>query len=166
MRSQNVIGVFLFCVFCGIGVAAVGVSILCDELIGYYHDKQLREQAEDSSAQLKSLIADHDVLLDELQKDPNFVKRIAAATLGTAPADANTIYPKVRAEQLSAAREALAEESSRHSGELMVPAWLVRCSDPRRRIALFAAGGLLILVSFVFFGRDQQRERDEKPPTK
>ncbi|MFB0524804.1 MAG: hypothetical protein ACETVZ_04645, partial [Phycisphaerae bacterium] len=99
-------------------------------------------------------------LLSQLETDPNLVKRIAPAALGTEPQDANTIYPRATAQQLAAARKALAEAPSRYQTEPTMPQWLTRCSKPRRRIMLFFAGAGLILISFIYFTpvRDKPRK--------
>ena len=152
MRGHNIIRAVLFTIFFGIGVTTLSGSILFDVLLQYYHNKQLMRIQEKQKDQLKSLIADYTVLLSQVEKDPNFVHRIAPAMLGTEPNDANTIYPKARAEQLAAARKALAEEPNEYQAEMDTPKWLTRCSEPSRRIMLFFAGAGLILISFICFG--------------
>lgn len=152
MLRQNIILALLFVVFFSIGAAALGVSILCDDLLRYYTNRQLLKMAETSLKQLESLNNDYDALLKQLEKDPNLVKRIAPAALGIEPADADAIYPEVTAEQLTAAKKALAKDSGRQPAEPVVPDWLTRCSEPRRRIILFLAGSVLILISFICFG--------------
>jgi hypothetical protein len=142
---------FLFVVFFIIGTAALAGAILCDEVLGYYRNKQLLRSAEESLKQLESLNADYDALLKQLEENPSLLERIAPATLGTEPNDANTVYPKVTAEQLDAARKVLAEDSEQPSGAEM-PAWIARCSEPSKRIILFLAGAFLILISFICFG--------------
>lgn len=157
MREQNILRTLLFVVFFSIGAAVVSGSILCDDLLRYYHNKQLLKKTEESLKQLESLNADYNALLGQLQNDPDFASRIAPATLGTEPKDADTIYPKVTAEQLAAARKALMADSNRQSGEPAIPDWIVRCSKRPQRIALFLAGGFLILISFVWFGPAKQK---------
>ena len=108
---------------------------------------------EQSKTRLESLIADYDVLTTRLERDPNLIiERVAPSTLGTEPADANAIYPKVTAEQLAAAKKALNEDIEQDETQPAVPEWLGRCSEPRQRLILFLAGALLILVSFIWFG--------------
>ncbi len=142
----------LFIVFFSIGAAALSVSIFFDDLLRYYHNRQLLKITETSLTRLESLNADYDALLQQLGKDPNFIERIAPATLGTEPADANAIYPKATPEQLAAARQVLTEETSQQYAKPEIPDWITRCSKPRRRIILFLAGAFLILISFVWFG--------------
>jgi hypothetical protein len=151
MQSQNIIRAFLFAVFFGIGAAALGGSILCDDLIRYFHNKQMLKKAEVNLNRLKSLNDDYDALLHQLEDDPNLVKRIAPATIGTEPAEEQVIYPRATAEQLAAARAALTEDVKHQDIEPAIPDWIVRCSRPSRKIILFFAGASLILISFVCF---------------
>ena len=150
MRN-TIVRVFFFVIFFSVGAAAMSGSILCGDLLRYYHNRQMLKAAEVTLSRLESLNADYDVLLRQLQSDPNFVRRIAPATLGTKPADANTIYPRATAEQLAAAREALMEDGGCEPVEPRMVRWLIRCSRPPQRVALFLAGGFLILISFVCF---------------
>lgn len=131
-------------------------SILCDVLLRYYRDKNLLQVQKQRTDCMKSLITDYNALLVEVERDPNFAKRIAPATLGTEPDDADTIYPRATVEQLTAARRALTEQPNQQLAEPAVPRWLSRCSEPRRRIVLFLAGASLILISFVCFGPAKQ----------
>ena len=151
---------FLFVVFFSIGAAALSGSILCNDLLRYYRNKQLLKTAEVSLNQLESLNTDYDALLQQLQKDPNFVRRIAPATLGTEPEDANTVYPKATTEQLAAARKVLTEDSSQQSTEPIIPDWITRCSEPPQRVVLFLAGAFLILISFICFGPAKPRPKE------
>ena len=163
MQSQDIIRVFLFVVFFSIGAAALGCSVLCDDLLRYYRNRELLESEKNLSNKLESLNADYDELLEGLRKNPNRIKQIAPATLGMEPNDANTVYPKATAEQLAAARKALAEISNRNSTEPKVPAWLTRCSEPYRRIMLFFASAALILIAFTCFGPAGQKSKGEIP---
>ena len=154
----------LFAVFFSIGAAALSISSLCDDLLRYYHNKQLLKSAKESLKRLDSLNADYDALLRQLQEDPNLIKRIAHAALGTERKDEDTVYPKVTPEQLDAARKALTEDSNQRFPESArggIPGWLTRCSEPRRRKMLFGAGAVLILVSLVWFGPVKQIDRQD-----
>ena len=148
---QNVIRTRLFVVFFSIAAATLSISVLCDDVVRYYQNKHFLKTAEQSLSRLKSLTADYEALLESIKKDPELLKRIAPATLGVSPADPNVIYPKVKAEQLAAARKALADDDKENQTELQLPNWLIRCSSPRRRGALFAASAALIVVSFTCF---------------
>ena len=152
MQRQNIIRVFLFVVFFSIGAISLGASILTDDLVRHYRNRQFLKAAQESLDRLKSLNIDYDVLLEHLEKDPNLFKRIASATLGTEPEDTDAIYPKATPEQLAVARRVLAEEPDQQPAEPVMPLWLTRCSEPSLRIMLFFSGGALILISFICFG--------------
>ncbi|MCK4753221.1 MAG: hypothetical protein KAS75_07225 [Planctomycetes bacterium] len=158
MTRQNILRLFLFILFFSIGAAAFSAAILCGDLYRYYHSKQLLEASRRSLDKLESLNADYDALLNQLRKDPNFIERIAAATLGTEPKGTDTVYPKTTAEQLAAARKALTENSKQETIKSMIPKWVERCNKPYRRAILFLAGACLILISFMWFGSVAQKK--------
>jgi hypothetical protein len=152
MQGRKFIQAVLFFLFFGIGAASLSSSILCDDLIQYYQNKQLLRAAQESLDKLESLNADYDVLLERLKEDPNLiVERLAPVTLGTESEDPNTVYPRATSQQLAAARKALMEESNGRPARADMPHWLRRCSEPRNRILLFISGVVLVLVSFVCF---------------
>jgi len=161
MQRQNVIRTILFVIFFSSGAASMGGSLLCDDLARYYRNKQLLKTSEQYLFKLKSLNTDYNVLLSQLENDPNLIKRIAPATLGIEPEDANTIYPKLTNEQLAAARKALEKESIQYQNEPAVPGWLTRCSEPRHRIILFLAGAGLILTSFACFAPTNKPQNEQ-----
>lgn len=156
MQGRNVIRTILFVIFFSIGAASLSISILCDDLVQYYRNRQLLRVTQLSVDRLKSLNTDYDILLEQLEKDPNLVKRLAPATLGTKPEDANAVYPRATPEQLVAARKALMEDQKDQSDAAMLPEWLTRCSEPRRRMILFVAGSVLVLISFSCFTPTKQ----------
>jgi len=162
MQRRNVIRGTLFVLFFSIGAASLSSSILCDDLVQHYQNKQLLKAAQESLDRLKCLKADYDVLLAELEKDPNLVKRLAPATLGIEPEDANTVYPRATAEQLAAARRALTEDPNEQSAEPAIPQWLSRCSEPRRKTTLFLSGAVLILTSLICFGPGKSKIKVQK----
>ena len=142
----------MFFLFFSIGAASLSSSILCDDLIQYYQNKQLLRTTQESLDRLESLNTDYDVLLERLNEDPNLVvDRLAPATFGTQSEDPNTVYPRATSRQLAAARKALMEESNREPAEVTMPQWLSRCSEPRNRMLLFISGVVLVLISFVCF---------------
>jgi hypothetical protein len=162
LQKQNVTRTILFVVFFSIGAISLGASILSDDLVRYYRNRQLLQAAQKSLDRLRSLNVDYDVLLEHLEKDPNFFKRIASATLGTEPEDANVIYPRATAEQLAAARRVLAEDPNQQPAEPVMPQWLTRCSEPNQRIMLFVSGGALILISFICFRPGQPNSKKQE----
>ncbi len=152
MQGRKVIQAVFFFLFFSIGVASLGSSVLCDDLVQYYQNKQLLRTAQESLNRLESLNTDYNVLLERLKEDPNLViDRLAPATFGAESEDPNTVYPRVTSRQLAAARKALMEESNREPAETAMPEWLRRSSEPRNRFLLFISGVVLILISFVCF---------------
>lgn len=152
MQGRKVIQAVFFFLFFSIGVASLGSSVLCDDLVQYYQNKQLLRTAQESLNRLESLNTDYDVLLERLKEDPNLViDRLAPATFGTESEDPNTVYPRATSRQLATARKALMEESNREPDETVMPQWLRRSSEPRNRFLLFISGVVLILISFVCF---------------
>lgn len=151
MQRQDVIRTVLFVSFFSIGAASLSGAILLDDLIRYYQNKHYLAQAQESLVILENLNEDYDALLEQLKTDPNALKRIAPVTLGTEPNEVDTIYPRMTAEQLAAAKEALAEQTEVGQDPVM-PQWVIRCSEQPRRTVLFLAGGFLILISFIWFG--------------
>ena len=160
MLKQNIIRTFLFVIFLSVGAATLGVSILVDDLLQYYHNRQLLEAAQKNLQRLESLNIDYDALLQRLKTDASFVKCIAPAVVGSKPVDANAIYPRATAEQLAAAREVLCEDLARQDTQPTIPKWLRRSSHPVRRTILFLAGASLILISFVSFSPAKEADPD------
>lgn len=151
MQSQGIVHFLLFVVFFSIGAAALGGAVLCDDLILYCRNQQLVKEAERALERLNSLNDEYDALLAELESDPNLLRRLAPATLGTEPEDPNAVYPRARARELALARKALIAQAGEGPAEEAVPRWLQRCSEPRRKLGLFVAGAGLVLISLVFF---------------
>lgn len=159
MLRQGIFHLFFFVVFFSIGAVALGAAVLCDDFVRYCRNEHLVREAQLSVQRLKSLNADYDGLLEQLEKNPDLLKRIAPATLGTEPDDPNAIYPKARAQELAVARKALTEPADREQTDAPVPAWLQRCSEPTKRIVLFIAGAGLVLISLVSFTPQEQQGR-------
>lgn len=151
MQRQGILHFLFFVVFFSVGAAALGGAVLCDDLIIYCRNRQFVGGAERSLERLKSLNSEYDALLDELDKDPNLLRRIAPATLGTKPEDPNAIYPNVKARELAMARKAFIDQAGEEPRPAAIPKWLERCSAPPRKLGLFVAGAGLILISLVFF---------------
>jgi len=122
----------------------------------YYQNKNLLSQSRDYHAQLESLNTDYDILLEQLENDPNIYKRIAPATLGTEQSDTESVSPKVMPEELQTAREVLKYSDAKQVEPPAIPRWLERTMDPRRRTVLFLCGGFLVLIAFIWFGPAKQ----------
>jgi hypothetical protein len=163
MRSQSISRFVLFIIFFSIGSASLTASVLLDDLIQYYRNKQLLRDKQQCLDKLESLNTEYDVLLKQWENDPNLFKRIAPAAIGTEPEDTNAIYPRARVKELAAARKALTEKPNQPHEDSAIPYWLIRCGQPHRRIVLFLAGAGLILISFGCFAQittTQQKRRE------
>ena len=142
----------LFIVFFTVGAAALCGAILSRELMKYFENTQLLEESTASVEKLESLISDYEELLRQRQDDPNLIKRIIAVTMGGEVNDPNTVYPKLTASELQAAKITLAKQQKEIKKKETIPEFIVRCNEPRRRIGLFLAGASLVMVSFICFG--------------
>jgi hypothetical protein len=151
MQRHSILRFLVFMVFFSSGAAALGGAVLCDDFIRYCRNRQILRQAELSIHRLESLNAEYDVLIEQLESNPDLLKRIAPVTLGTEPNDPNTVYPKARARELAAARKAVMDQVNEEPADAAIPTWLQRCSDPPKRIVLFICGASLILISMVCF---------------
>lgn len=149
----------IFVVFFSIGAASLGGAVLCDDFIRHFRNQHLVAQAEQSIRKLRSLNEQYDVLLGQLESDPNLFKRIAPVTLGTRIEDPNTVYPKAKAQELAIARRALTAANEEPT-EATIPRWLQRCSDPAKRIILFISGASLILIAMVCFTSDSDPDEE------
>jgi hypothetical protein len=147
---SDVIRMIFFILFFSIGAAAMGLSVLCEDLVKYYSNIQLTESAQQSTEKLNSLNKAYDSILENLREDPNIYRRIAPAAAGAQYLDANAIYPKTAARQLAAARKALTDPNE-ETIEPAMPNWLSRCSEPHKRMTLFFSSIALILVALVCF---------------
>jgi cell division protein FtsB len=159
MERHGILRFLVFVIFFSSGAAALGGAVLCDDFIQYCRNKHLVKQAEQSIHKLEALNAEYDALLEQLENNPDLIKQIAPATLGTRIEDPNTVYPKARAQELAIARKTLTS-TDKEPAEAEIPKWLQRCSDPAKRIVLFISGASLVLISMVCFtsGPDEDDE--------
>ena len=121
MQRQGVLHLLLFVIFFGIGAGALGVAVLCDDLVEHCRNKHLVQEAESSLRRLESLNTEYDVLIEQLENDPNLLKRIAPVTLGAQPEEPCAVYPKAKARELAVARKALLEQADQEVTEAPVP---------------------------------------------
>jgi hypothetical protein len=152
MRAGKITrGLFFVCFF-GIGAASFSISILSDDLVRYYQNKQLLKSAEAAVNHLKLLNGDYDALLKRLESDPNLVSNIAPAELGTEPAETDAVYPKAGAEDIEAVRSIIAQQTPPQPDEQVTPVWVGWLGLRFFRLISFVTGFFLIIASFVFFG--------------
>jgi hypothetical protein len=164
---QNTVRLLLFAGILTLGATVVCIAALSDDLVQYYADRQRLVEARKMVDLLEKLNADYDALLEQIRQDPNLIRRIASATLGTPPQDANTANPEVRLEELLAARQSLSVTDDVPEEPPSLPDWLTRCSQPLHRLALFLCGAGLVMVAFVYFKPQGQTARPigPRPPS-
>lgn len=154
MSERNIINAILFIIFFSVGAASLGISVLCEDLSEYYQNRQLLKSAKESLERLKLITNDYDILLSRLENDPNFVERLAKATVGSESGEPNTVYPVESMELLAEVRQVLnseADKPAEQEQEPGIPDWLARCREIKRRITLFVSGVVLILISLICF---------------
>ena len=157
MLRQGIFHLLFFVAFFSVGAGALGAAVLCDDFVQYWRSKHLVREAQLSVQRLKALNADYDGLIEQLESNPDLLKRIAPVTLGTQPNDPCAIYPKARAEELAVARKALVAQTDQERTKALIPKWLQRCSEPIKRIGLFIAGAGLVIISLVCFTPAEQK---------
>lgn len=149
-RSVAVLRFVFFCIFFAIGSAAMTLGILAGEINDYYHSKDLLTATQQQIENIKTLTAQYDAQLHQIQKDPNILSRLKLVTIGEKPHARDTVFPK--ASELDAAAAALLEDQQNTQEPPAVPQWTKRISHTNTRKALFGAGAILVLLAFVFFG--------------
>jgi hypothetical protein len=149
---RNFVRLLLFVILFSIGAVALAVAALYPDLMRYYRYNRLLQSARESVAQLKSLTAQYDALLKNIENDPNILSRAAPAVIGAEPVDSNAVYPRATTQELAAAREALEKHSNDAFVERPLPEYLQRLGRPRYRIVMFICGCGLVLVAFICFG--------------
>jgi hypothetical protein len=150
----------LFIVFFSVGLAAVALSILADDLNQYYTIKIELHNTQQTNEKLAKLIDGYGEMINSIESDPHIVERLATITLGIEPNEAQTAFPKASRQELLAARQALIAAAPPPPPQPVLPKWLVRCCEPLLRKLLFVAGSALILLSFTCF--NIQKEDTEK----
>jgi hypothetical protein len=149
-RTQVVLRYIFFCLFFAIGSGAMTLAILAGEINDYYHSKDLLTETLQQIESIKSLTAQYDAQLSQIEKDPNILSRLKLVTIGEKPHAEDTVFPK--ASELDAAAAALFEDQKNTEQLPDVPQWTQRISHTKIRKALFGAGAVLVLLAFVFFG--------------
>ena len=149
----------LFCIFFAIGAGAVALSIVGDEVGDYYNNKNILKKIQADNEKIKSLAAEYDLQIQQLQNDPNTRQRLKYITLGQEPSAKDTAFPKVSEKQLATAK--LPGDSQSTQEQSNIPKWIKRCTDPKLRQGLFFAGAGLILITFLFFAAPGEPKKDK-----
>ena len=150
MYKSEISRIILFILFFSVGATSLGMSVLCDDLMKYYINAQSVKTAKQSVVKLEVMNNDYGSILENLEEDPNYIKRIAPVVSGSEYLDANAAYPKATARELAIARKAFSD-SDEETIEQTIPNWLNRCSQPQNRKILFFSGVTLMLITFVCF---------------
>jgi hypothetical protein len=146
--------------FFSVGLAAIAVSILADDLNQYYTIKIQLHNTQQTNEKLVKLIDGYGEMIGSIESDPHIVERLATVTLGVEPNEAQTAFPKASRQELIAAHKALIAAAPPQPPEPVLPRWLTRCKNPPLRKLLFIAGSALILVSFTCFNiRKEDRQK-------
>ena len=156
MQKHKIFGFVFFAVFFGTGAAALVFAILSEQLVEHWRNRGTLSEARQTMEKLRVLNDDYDELLAKLENNPELLQRLAPAVLGTDANDPNTINPHFTQQQLQAVRLALKEQTEQQQKE--PPAWLMRATEPRRRLAIFLASAFLILISFIWFGAAKTKQ--------
>jgi len=154
-------------IFFGVGLGAVYISFICDELIVHYDNQRVLDEQEKTLEILETLIADYKYSLERIKSDPNYVARLGPRVLGSDRPDSDTLYPELSDEQLEAAIRVLAKASDGQGEKTVLPVWLLRCSENYNRLILLICGGFLVLISlgwFAWSGRAAEKKRVLLPP--
>jgi pyrroline-5-carboxylate reductase len=138
-------------VFFSVGLAAMALSILANDLNQYYSIKIHLHNTQQTNEKLQKLIDGYGEMIKSIETDPHIVERLATVTLGVEPNSADTAYPKATRREMLAAQKALIAAAPPLEPEPVLPDWLTRCTNPFLRKILFIAGAALILVSFTCF---------------
>ena len=152
-RTSAILRAFLFMVFFAVGLATLVVSMLAGELLDQYIARGQLKRIEKTIARTETLITDYDVVLQQLETNPDITDRLARVTLGAKPESNQIAYPKSTEKYRQAAKNVLLESFSKDEDEdeQIVPDWVIRCCRPLPRVILFLAGGGLVIISFACF---------------
>lgn len=151
MRRQNILNIILFVIFFGVGLGAVYISFICDELIRHFDNRRFLAEEEKTLTALQTLISDYEFSLEQIKTDPNYIGRLGPTVLGIEREDSNTLYPQLTDEQLEKAKRVLAETSGEQSGDISTPKWLLRCNEKINRWLLGFSGACLVIISLTWF---------------
>ena len=151
---MQTIRLFLFALFSGIGIGALGLSILVEDLLLYFYSKDHIHQIREDLVVFHTLNEDYDDVIARLGNDPNSRRRVALLMTGQRVEHADTVYPCAHREILNMARLVLRSPYQHYWEDQGLPHWLDRCRTRRNRVLLFLCGAGLVMVSIVSFGKN------------
>jgi hypothetical protein len=162
-KMENISRLFLFLVFSAAGALSIALAVLGPEWKNLYELNAAITQTQQSNREIEEIIKDHQVLISQINTDPNILKRIAPLVLGAQPKDTNQPAAKITQETMARAKAVLQQQQTQDdSNGPKVPKWLERSTTDYGRITLFTAGGGLIVVSFACFGKKKVKIKNDK----
>lgn len=154
---NSTVRTLFFMLLFGVGVGALALATLCNDVHVYFHQRRTLAQAEAQLRTLRELNAEFDGLLAHMQTEPNTVRRLVPIVLGRRPEEPNSIFPEAALSVLMLAKQTITSyQDTIPIPE--VPAWVERIRMGPRRRAMFASGGALVLIAILWFGMDRRRQ--------
>ena len=151
-RAGRTVRAILFCIFLGVGIGAIVLSILVGEINDYYTSRDALIKLEADNERLIKLIAEYELQLQQAEKDPEILERLKRVTLGQQPESEDTVYPKASRQDIAAAEAVIAAGQQTDHDDDPFRTIIDRCMEERIRLSLFVAGAGLVLLTFLFFG--------------
>jgi hypothetical protein len=148
-----------FCTFFSIGLAAITISILVEELHNYYRNYRTVYQIKNSNEKIEKLLPDIEKQLQIAKTDPNRISRLRHILFGDQLKKEGTVFPNLEDKRITKIAELLIKLQQTETQNIpAVPEWIKRVSNYRIRLALFFAGTGLILLDFIFFGKPHKSQ--------
>jgi hypothetical protein len=140
-----------FCLFFAIGILAIAMSILAEEIGTYYSNLDAVAHVKNINAEIKTKITESEMQIAEAEKNPEIIERLKRVTFGLKLEAEDTAFPKASRRDLEQAAREILESAEKTQTPTAVKQWVYRCQQPKIRLALFLAGAGLILINFIFF---------------
>ncbi len=151
----------MFIVCSSLGVAAMAMAMLIDDLQNLYQTKSVVAEIENSNKKITQIIADQQELIANIQREPNMLQKIAQVLLG-AKSNAEYEMTNYSAEKKieTAKRVLKANENIQKKKPKNLPKWLNRSGEKQNRIIMFTAGVGLIATSFACFCKKTENKKN------
>ena len=143
-----------FCLFFSVGFGAMTLAILVEpELMNYYLSRRALSDLYAQNEKIKELTDQYTAQINLIEQEPNVLDRIRVLAFNQPPQREDTIFPRSDNQKLRQKTQTLFDQlEQKQNTQLPPPAWLQRCIQPNIRRALFVAGAVLVLLTFMFFG--------------
>ena len=150
---RNILFVVFFCA----GIAAMAVAILAGEILEYYEGQIKIYRIEQANHAIRQLDEKTVRLIEQIEDDPEILKRLVPIKTGQDVNEPGAILPKVSEAELEKAMQALKEMKAQQGDiEPVVPGWVMRINGQLSRYIILIAGAALVLVSFSCFNIRKQ----------